>query len=80
MTADVTYRLFGIPVTVTNKLPEGKAVLADTSQIAVARDMAPSVTILSERSADYDQIGIRVVTRYDLGLLHPEAVIVLTAS
>jgi hypothetical protein len=33
---------------------------------------------LSERYADYDQIGIRVVTRYDLGLLHPEAVIVLT--
>ena len=50
------------------------------SQVAVARDEAPSVTILSERYADYDQIGIRVVTRYDLGLLHPEAVIVLTAS
>ena len=74
-----TYRLFGIPVTVTNKLPEGTAVLADVSQVAVARDEAPSVTILSERYADYDQIGIRVVTRYDLGLLHPEAVIVLTA-
>ncbi|MFQ2875103.1 phage major capsid protein [Mycobacterium sp. MS3] len=78
VTSGPTYRLFGIPVTVTNKLKVGKAVLADTSQIAIARDLAPSVTILSERYADYDQIGVRVVTRYDLGLLHPEAVIVLT--
>jgi len=78
VTSGPTYRLFGIEVRVTNKLPVGKAVLADMSQVAVARDEAPSVTILSERYADYDQIGIRVVTRYDLGLLHSEAVIVLT--
>lgn len=79
VTSGPTYRLFGIGVTPTNKLPEGKAVLADMSQVAIARDEAPSVTILSERYADYDQIGIRVVTRYDLGLLHSEAVIVLSA-
>jgi Phage capsid family len=79
VTSGPTYRLFGIGVTPTNKLPQGTAVLADMSQVAVARDEAPSVTILTERYADYDQIGIRVVTRYDLGLLHPEAVIVLTA-
>lgn len=78
VTKDTTYRLFGIPVTVTNKLPAGKAVLADTSQIAIARDLAPSVTLLSERYAEYDEQAIRVVTRYDLGLLHPEGVIVLT--
>lgn len=80
VTAGPTYRLFGIPVTVTNKLPEGTAVLADMSQVAVARDLAPSVTILSERYAEYDQIGIRVVTRYDLGLLQPAAVLVLNAE
>ncbi|MBS1691930.1 MAG: phage major capsid protein [Actinobacteria bacterium] len=80
VTKDTTYRLFGLPVTVTNKMATGKGILADTSQIAIARDLAPSVTILSERYADYDQIGIRVVTRYDLGLLHPQAVIVLTAA
>jgi HK97 family phage major capsid protein len=80
VTSSPTYRLFGIPVTVTNKLAEGKAVLADTSQIAVARDLAPSVMMLSERYAEYDEQAIRVVTRYDLGLLHPEAVIVLTAA
>ncbi|WP_168706622.1 phage major capsid protein [Gordonia paraffinivorans] len=82
LTADATYRLFGIPVTVTNKLPQGTALLADFSTVAVARDIAPSVTVLTERYAEYDQVGLRVVTRYDLGLLHPEAVVVLggTAS
>lgn len=80
VTRDATYRLFGIPVTVTNKLDPGVAVLADTSNIAVARDVAPSITVLSERYAEWDQIGLRVTTRYDLGLLHPEAVIVLTES
>lgn len=78
VTSGPTYRLFGVEVIVTNKLKQGKAILADMSQVAIARDEASSVTILSERYADYDQIGIRVVTRYDLGLLHPEAVIVLT--
>lgn len=80
VTAGPTYRLFGIDVTVTNKLDEGTAVLADTSQVAIARDIAPSVTLLSERYADYDEQAIRVVTRYDLGLLHPEGVIVLSAD
>ena len=78
VTSGPTYRLFGIEVTVTNKLPEGKIVLADTSQIAVARDLAPSVSLLAERYAEYDEQAIRVVPRYDLGLLHPEGVIVLT--
>lgn len=80
VTRDATYSLFGIPVTVTNKLPQGTAVLADTTQIAVARDLAPSVTMLSERYAEYDEQAIRVVTRYDMAALHPEAIVVLTAA
>lgn len=78
LTRDATYRLFGIPVTVTNKIPSGTAVLADMSQVAVVRDVNPSVTVLSERYAEFDQVGLRVVCRYDLGLLHPEGVVVLT--
>ena len=77
LTKDATYQLFGIPVTVTNKLEQGVAVLADISNVAVARDVSPSVTVLTERYAEYDQVGLRVVTRYDVGLLHPEAVAVL---
>lgn len=46
--------------------------------MAVVRDVNPSVTVLSERYAEYDEIGLRVVCRYDLGLLHPEGVVVLT--
>lgn len=80
ITKDTTYRLFGVPVTVTNKLPAGSAILADMSQVAVARDLAPSVTVLSERYAEFDLQAIRVVTRFDLGLLHPEGVITLKAE
>lgn len=80
LTRDATYRIFGIPVTVSNKIPAGTAILADTSQIAVVRDVNPSITVLSERYAEFDQIGLRVVCRYDLGLLHAEGVVVLTAD
>ncbi|GAA3044097.1 hypothetical protein GCM10010528_24390 [Gordonia defluvii] len=72
--------LFGIPVTITNKLSAGKAILADMSTVAIARDTSPSVTVLNERYAEFDEVGLRVTTRYDLGLLHPKAVAVLTAT
>lgn len=74
------YTLFGVPVTVTNKMPAGKALLADTKEIAVVRDIDPQVTILNERYAEYDQVGIRVVTRYDLGLIRPEGVILMETA
>lgn len=77
---EAAYRLFGVPVTTTNKLPQGQAILADMSQIVVVRDQDPTVKILDQRYAEYDQIGIRVTTRYDLGLLRPEGVILLEAA
>ncbi|AOP55061.1 phage major capsid protein [Brevibacterium aurantiacum] len=80
LTAGATYSLFGIPVTVTNKLPEGKAVLANMGEVAVVRDTNADVKILDQTFATTDEQAIRVVTRYDLGLLHPEGVIVLTAA
>lgn len=80
LTADATYTLFGVPVTVTNKLNAGTAVLAKMDEIAVARDTDPSVTLLAERYAEYDEQAIRVTARYDLGLLRPEGVIVLGAE
>lgn len=80
MTADTTYRLFGVPVVVSNKIPAGKGILANMAEVAVARDINPSVTVLSERYAEYDEQAIRVTARYDLGLLRPEGVIVLTAE
>ena len=84
-TADAVFRLFGAPVTVTSRVPDttggtvtGRAALVDFSQIAVARDMAPSVKVLTERYADYDQQAIRVVARYDAAPLNPKAVVALT--
>ena len=72
--------LFGVPVTVTAQIPTGKAVLADMNLVAVARDMAPSITVDSSRYFDTDEVALRVVTRYDLALLQPKAVTVLSAA
>ncbi|EXF24272.1 capsid protein [Nesterenkonia sp. AN1] len=80
MTRDATYRLFNIPVTVSNKVPAGKAVLADISQVAVARDTNPQIKILDQRYAEFDQQAIRVTARFDLGLLHPEGVVILGST
>ncbi len=85
VSADAPFRLLGIPVLVTNRIPinggvgtnEGSVVLADFSQIAVARDLAPSVKLLDQTYAAYDQQAIRVIARYDAAPLNPPAVIVL---
>ncbi|CCE53689.1 MAG: phage major capsid protein [Corynebacterium casei] len=71
------YKLFEIPVTITNKLARGKGILANMNDIAIVRDIDPQVTILTERYAEYDQVGIRVTTRYDLGLLRTDSVLLL---
>lgn len=80
ITAGAVGSLFGIPVSVTNKLDAGTAIVGDMSAVAVVRDIDPRVDILRERYADYDQTGIRVVTRYDLGLIRPNAVAVLQTA
>ncbi len=79
------YRLLGHGVTVSNRVPVDtvptpdttSVVLADFSQIAVARDLAPSVKILDQTYGNFDQMAIRVVARYDAAPLNPEGVIVL---
>lgn len=70
--------VLGARVAVSSRIPTGSAALVDMSQVAVARDLAPSVKILTERYADYDQQAIRVVTRYDAGAINPDAVVALT--
>lgn len=81
-TQDGVFRLLGAPVTITPNLAldgenQSTIVLADFSQIAVARDMAPSVTVLRERFADYDEQALRVVARYDAKPLNAEAVVTI---
>lgn len=70
--------LLGARVAVSSRVPEGMAALVDMSQVAVARDLNPSVKILTERYADYDQQAIRVVARYDAGAINADAVVALT--
>lgn len=78
VTAPGQYRLFGSPVVITNRVPSGSAGLVDFSQIAVARDVAPSVKILDQTFGDFDQQAIRVVMRMDAAPVNPEAIVTLT--
>ncbi len=50
----------------------------DFSQIAVARDLAPSVKILDQTFGDFDQQAIRVVARYDAAPMNAQAIVTLT--
>lgn len=81
-TADGVFRLFGSQVVITNRLPRNEeeqqsVVLADFTQVAVARDQAPTVKILDQTFGDYDQQAIRVTARYDAAPLNPEAVVII---
>lgn len=78
VTRGTGFQLLGLPIYITPKLAAGKALLVDMSMVAVGRDLGASVKILDQTFAEYDQIAIRIVSRVDIGLLHPEGVVVLT--
>lgn len=84
-TADGVFRIWGAPVVISARVPNttatpatGRAALVDMSQIAVARDAAPSVKILDQTFGDFDQQAIRVTARYDAAPLNAKAVVALT--
>lgn len=84
-TQDGVFRIWGSPVIVTSRIPDttgspatGRAALVDFSQIAVARDQAPTVKVLDQTFGDYDQQALRVTARYDAAPLNPEAVVKFT--
>lgn len=84
-TMDGVFRVFGAPVVVTSRIPNttgssptGRAALADMSQVVVARDLAPSVKLLDQTFGDFDQQAIRVVARYDVAPVNPQAIVTLT--
>jgi HK97 family phage major capsid protein len=83
-TAGTPRSLLGYPVVLTPRIPVTggnltKALLLDPTQIAVARDMTPSVRLLVERYAEYDQLALRVITRYDAKPLNPQAILRMDA-
>lgn len=85
VTAAGGYSLLGHGVVITNRIPanggaganESKIALADMSQVAVARDLAPTVKVLDQTFGDSDQMALRVVARYDAKPLNAEAVVTL---
>lgn len=80
LASDAVYRIHGVSIKVSNKIPAGTAALADMNKVAVVRDLSPDITVLTERYADYDQTGIRSRTRYDIGLLTPDALTILSTE
>lgn len=78
------FQLFGLPVIITDNIPavssKNRVALVDFSKVAVARDVDAEVKILDQTWGDYDSVGIRVVTRYDVGLLQAKAVTLLTEA
>ena len=72
-----SFQLLGLPVIITDHAA-GDVALVDFSKVVVARDVNAEVKILDQTWGDWDSIGIRVVTRYDVALLQDEAVTLLT--
>lgn len=70
--------VLGAQVLVSNRVPKGKAALVDMTKVVVARDVAPSVKLLDQTYAEYDQLALRVVTRMDMGLTAPEAAVIFS--
>lgn len=70
--------ILGARAVVSGRIPTGRAALVDMSRVAVARDLAPTVKVLPERYADFDQQAIRVVARYDAKPLDPSGVLTLS--
>jgi HK97 family phage major capsid protein len=79
-----SFRLLGVPFYPTTQLPGtqagGKLVLADMAQVAVGRDMAPSLGVFTETFADFDQLYLRVVARYDIKPLNAAGIYIITTA
>lgn len=72
--------ILGMPFSVSNHVPAGKLAVVDFSQIVVARDVSAAVKLLDQTYATTDEIGLRVVTRYDAAPLHADAIVVVTLT
>lgn len=70
----------GIPVVITSRIPVTKVALIDMGMVAVAHDQSAAVQILRELYAATGHVGIKVTSRWDLGLLHPEGVLILDTA
>ncbi|AMY10666.1 phage major capsid protein, HK97 family [Luteitalea pratensis] len=74
---DARRQLFGVPVYVTPFLSDA-AIVADMSQIGVGVRDRVTLFYDSSRYAEYDQSLIRLTARFDIAVLNPEGVELLT--
>jgi len=79
-TVDTPNALFGTRVVISTQIPQGTLALIDWSRVLVALDENPDVQVLIEAYAPQDSVGIKVVTRADIGLAHSQAVLSLSAA
>lgn len=84
-TAGTPASVAGVPLTVTQRIPTTgtttkatQAVLWAPRFVTVVRDAAPTVTFLKELFAATDEFGIRVTSRYDVGVAKPQSIVKLT--
>ena len=79
--------IFGIPVSTTSNLPingtygtssdASNVILADMSQVVIGRRKDVEVAVSTDFAFKNDQVAIRVIGRFDIGVINPEAVVVL---
>lgn len=74
------YQVHGVSLVVSNKVPAGTSLMLDARQVAIVRDLNADVAILKERFSEFDSTGIRVVSRYDIGLLRTQAAVKIKAA
>lgn len=85
--ADASKSLFGVPVYLSSQIPTTETVgtstdtshviLADMSQIVVGQRKQVEVALSSDYAFNADQTAIRVLGRFDIGVLNAAAVYVM---
>lgn len=62
----------------TTHLPDDVILFFDPAQVAIGMDDWALVRILDQTYAEYDEVGLRVTTRYDTAGLNASAVVKLS--
>jgi len=74
----VTDVIFGRRVIATPAVPAGTALLIDESQVHIGRDRDFEVRILDQLYAGFDQLGLLIVSRWDVGVVNDYGVVAVT--
>lgn len=85
--ADASKSLFGVPVYLSSQIPTTETtgistdtshvILADMSQIVVGQRKQVEVALSTDYKFDADQTAIRVIGRFDIGVLNPAGVYIM---